>query len=103
MAMGLAKLRASFMDGPPLCRPEWRRLGDQRKVDLVVRLHGCRADDDGDEVTEVLSSSSASLVKFMTRDDRFLLHCLTACIDTGCLLQNHSISLMPAIISPQKL
>ena len=34
----------------PLCRPEWRRLGDQRKVDLVVRLHRCgRADDGGDE------------------------------------------------------
>ena len=63
-------------------RPEWRRLGDRRKIDLVVKLNGCRGDDD--EVAEVLSANSASLVKFMTKDDSFLLHCLTASIDTGC-------------------
>ena len=66
-------------------RPEWRRLGDQRKIDLVVKLNGCRGDDEGVAAAEVLSTNSASFVKFMSKqDDSFLLHCLTACIDTGC-------------------
>ena len=66
----------------------------QRKIDLIVKLNGCRID--GDEVAEVLSSNSASFVKFMSRDDSFLLHCLTACIDTGCTSEE-SISLIRAI------
>ena len=68
-------------------RPEWRRLtGDQRKVELIVELHGSRGGD-GD-VAEILSKNSASFVKFMAGDPSFLLHCLTACIDTGCALDS---------------
>ena len=86
-------------------RPEWRRFGDQRKIDLIVVLNGCRVDD-GDEVAEALSANSASFVKFMTRDDSFLLHCLTACIETGCASQrvftNMPLNLYLEIVKKQR-
>jgi hypothetical protein len=78
----VSKVLSAEAHGGYVVRPEWKKLGDQRKIELLQNLYSHHLED----IPKLLSDNQTKLVQFMTEDVTFLLYCLTACLESDHLV-----------------